>query len=190
MQIAHVDTATLVHAIKNYQRANGLTVTGKVSDAMVNMMDNSDWEKFKRIAITLDRYKLLPDSLPPVYVWVDLPAFNLQVINADTVVFESKVIVGAPKTRTPLLSSEISNFITLPQWTVPSSIIFKEMLPKIKESIDYLRKQNLIVVDDNDSVRDPSKINWRRLNKNNFPYQLKQRAGRQFARGYEIQFPQ
>jgi L,D-transpeptidase YcbB len=176
--IASVDTATLVHAIRDYQRANGLTPSGRISDAMVNMMDNnSDWEKFKRIAITMDRYKLLPDSMPPVYVWVDLPSFNLQVINADTVVFESKVIVGAPKTRTPLLTSEISNFITLPQWTVPNSIIFKEMLPQIKRNIAYLQKQNLIVVDDNDSVRDPAKINWARLSKNNFPYQLKQREG-------------
>jgi murein L,D-transpeptidase YcbB/YkuD len=175
--LAGVDTATLAHAIKNYQQANGLTVTGKVSDVLVNMMDNSDWEKFKRIAITLDRYKLLPDTLPPVYVWVNLPAFALQVVDSGAVVLESKVIVGAPKTRTPLLTSEISNFITLPQWTVPSSIIFKEMLPKIKENVDFLRKQNLMVVDDNDSVRDPYTIHWRRLNKDNFPYQLKQREG-------------
>lgn len=171
------DTSVLFNAIRNYQRANKLKVTGKISQDMVNMMDNSDWEKFKRIAINMDRYKLLPDSLPPTYVWVNLPAFSLQVINADTVVFESKVIVGAPKTRTPLLTSEISNFITYPQWTVPSSIIFKEMLPQIKENVDYLRKQNLMVVDDNDSVRDPLKINWKKLNKNNFPYQIKQRQG-------------
>jgi murein L,D-transpeptidase YcbB/YkuD len=87
------------------------------------------------------------------------------------------VIVGAPKTRTPLLTSEISNFVTYPQWNVPNSIIFHEMLPAIKRDVTYLQKQNLIVVDDNDSVRDPSKINWRRLNKNNFPYQIKQREG-------------
>jgi murein L,D-transpeptidase YcbB/YkuD len=144
---------------------------------MVSMMDNTDWEKFKRIAINMDRYKLLPDTMPHTYVWVNLPAFGLQVIDSDTVVLESKVIVGAPKTRTPLLTSEISNFITLPQWTVPSSIIFKEMLPKIKEDIGYLAKQNLMVVDDNDSVRNPMTINWKKLNKNYFPYQLKQRQG-------------
>lgn len=173
----HVDSTALSHVIKNYQHANGLTANGKVTSEMINMMDNSDWEKFKRIAITLDRYKLLPDTLPPIYVWVNLPSFTLQVVDSDSVVLESRVIVGAPATRTPLLSSEISNFITLPQWTVPNSIIFKEMLPKIKENIDFLTKQNLMVVDDNDSVRDPAKINWRRLNKNNFPYQLKQREG-------------
>ena len=171
------DTSVLFNAVRNYQRTNGLKVTGRISQDLINMMDNSDWEKFKRVAISLDRYKLLPDSLPPTYVWVNLPSFTLQVMHSDTVVFESKVIVGAPKTRTPLLTSEISNFITYPQWTVPSSIIFKEMLPRIKENVDYLRKQNLMIVDDNDSVRDPLTINWKRLNKNNFPYQIKQRQG-------------
>ncbi|HEY4060763.1 MAG TPA: L,D-transpeptidase family protein [Puia sp.] len=171
------DTATVANAIRNYQRANKLKVTGKPSADMVTMMDNSDWEKFKRIAINLDRYKLLPDTLPTTYVWVNLPSFRLEVVDSDTVVLESKVIVGAPKTRTPLLTSEISNFITYPQWTVPVSIIMKEMLPAIKKNVDYLRKQNLMVVDDNDSVRDPMKINWARLNKNNFPYQIKQRQG-------------
>jgi len=172
-----VDTATLHAAIRQYQQVNKLKVSGRVSQDMVTMMDNSDWEKFKRIAITLDRYKQLPDTLPRTYVWVNLPAFNLDVVDSDTVAMQSKVIVGAPKTRTPLLTSEISNFVTYPQWTVPNSIIFKEMLPAIKNNVDYLRKQNLMVVDDNDSVRDPLKINWRRLNKNNFPYQIKQRQG-------------
>jgi L,D-transpeptidase YcbB len=175
--VVHPDTAVLAGAIRNYQATNKLKVNGKVTQEMVTLMDNSDWEKFKRIAINLDRYKLLPDTLPKVFVWVDLPAFALQVVDSDTVVLESKVIVGAPKTRTPLLTSEISNFVTYPQWTVPVSIIMKEMLPAIKKNIDYLRKQNLMVVDDNDSVRDPSTINWRRLNKNNFPYQIKQRQG-------------
>jgi murein L,D-transpeptidase YcbB/YkuD len=177
--VGQPDTATLAAALRTYQTNNKLKVNGKVYGDMVNMMNSaSDWEKFKRIAINMDRYKLLPDTMPKTYVWVDLPAFMLQVVDSDTVVFDSKVIVGAPKTRTPLLTSEISNFVTYPQWTVPNSIIFKEMLPAIKENgIGYLAKENLMVVDDNDSVRDPSKINWHRLNKNNFPYQIKQRQG-------------
>jgi L,D-transpeptidase YcbB len=175
--VTTVDTATLRAAIRQYQTVNKLKVSGKVSQDMVTMMDNSDWEKFKRIAITLDRYKQLPDSLPQVYVWVNLPSYTLAVEDSGAIALESKVIVGAPKTRTPLLTSEISNFVTYPQWNVPNSIIFREMLPAIKRDVTYLQKQNLIVVDDNDSVRDPTRINWRRLNKNNFPYQIKQREG-------------
>jgi murein L,D-transpeptidase YcbB/YkuD len=172
-----MDTTEFINVIKKYQKEKNFKVTGVTSEPLIDKLDNTDWEKFKRIAITLDRYKLLPDTLPHTYVWVNLPSFFLQVMDNDTVALESKIIVGAPKTRTPLLTSDITNFITLPQWTVPSSIIFKEMLPKIQQNIDYLKKENLIVVDNNDDVVDPSKVKWKKLNKNHFPYQLKQQEG-------------
>jgi murein L,D-transpeptidase YcbB/YkuD len=65
----------------------------------------------------------------------------------------------------------------MPQWTVPYSIIFKEMLPKIIKNVNFLQEQNLMVVNDEDSVLDPHTINWKRLNRTHFPYQLKQRQG-------------
>jgi L,D-transpeptidase YcbB len=164
-------------AIIRFQKKYEFKVTGMTSNSLVDRLNNTDLEKFKRIAVTLDRYKQLPDSLPATYVWVNLPGYNLRVIDHDTVVFSSKIIVGGPLTRSPVLTSEISNFITMPQWTVPFSIIFKEMLPKIRKDSNFLAKENLMVVDDNDSVLDPHKINWWRLNKTHFPYQLKQREG-------------
>lgn len=172
-----MDTTAWRIAIRTYQQSKALKVTGKINETTVQSLNNTDWEKFKRIAINLDRYKLLPDTLPESYVWVNLPAYRLKLIDHDSVALESRVIVGAAKTRTPLLTSEISNFITYPQWTVPYSIIFKEMLPQIQKSIDYLKKQNLMVVDKNDSIIDPATINWNKLSKKRFPYLLKQRQG-------------
>jgi murein L,D-transpeptidase YcbB/YkuD len=119
----------------------------------------------------------MPDTMPPIYVWVNIPGYYLKVMEGDSMVMESRVIVGASKTRTPELYSEISNFITYPQWTVPYSIVFKEMLPAIQKDVAYLDKQNLIVVDKNDSVLDPEKIEWKKLSKKKFPYQIKQREG-------------
>jgi murein L,D-transpeptidase YcbB/YkuD len=164
-------------AIIKFQKKYEFKITGYISNSMIDRLNNTDQEKFKRIAVTLDRYKQLPDSFPSTYIWVNLPGYSLTVINHDTVVFTSKVIVGGPSTRSPVLTSDISNFITMPQWTVPYSIIFKEMLPKIIENVDFLAKQNLMVVNDEDSVLDPHTINWSKLNKTHFPYQLKQRQG-------------
>lgn len=172
-----IDTAVWRQALMNYQTAKGLKPTGKINENTANSLNNTDWEKFKRIAITLDRYKLLPDTLPLTYIWVNIPSYYLQVMNMDTLVMESRIIVGQPRTRTPLLTSNVSNFIIYPQWTVPYSIIFKEMLPKIQKNVDYLRKENLMVVDKNDSIIDPYTIDWSKLSKNHFPYLLKQRQG-------------
>ncbi len=171
------DTAELAYAIRKCQVDKGLKPDGRAGPVLVKVLNNTDPEKQKRIAINLDRYKQFPDSLPKRYAWVNLPAFQLQVWDTDTLNFESKIIVGQPQTRTPLLTSEISNFITFPQWTVPYSIIFKEMLPRIQKNVDFLAKQNLMVVDKNDSIIDPNTINWKKLNKINFPYLLKQRQG-------------
>jgi murein L,D-transpeptidase YcbB/YkuD len=172
-----VDTATFRQVLLAFQTKKGLKPTGRPNENTVAALNYTDWEKFKRIAITLDRYKMATDSFPETYIWVNLPGYYLRVYDADTIALESRVIVGQARTRTPLLTSAVSNFITYPQWTVPYSIIYKEMLPKIKKDVSYLDKQNLMVVDRNDSIIDPYTINWAVLGKGNFPYLLKQRQG-------------
>ncbi len=171
------DTTEMKTAILRAQEALGIKADGKAGPQLVKSLNNTGWEKFKRIAINLDRYKQLPEIFPERYVWVNLPSFKMQVYDSGLVTMESKVIVGQPKTRTPVLTSEITNFITYPQWTVPYSIIFKEMLPRIQKNVAYLAKENLMVVDKFDSVIDPYTINWSVLNKKYFPYLIRQREG-------------
>ncbi len=175
--IPPMDTVKFKSALRRFQKKYEYKITGHITNSIVDRLNNTDLEKFRHIAVTLDRYKQLPDSFPETYVWVNLPAYTLRLIDHDTVVFSSKVIVGGPMTRSPVLTSEISNFITMPQWTVPYSIIFKEMLPQIIKDVDYLEKENLMVVNDEDSVLDPHTINWKRLNRTHFPYQIKQKQG-------------
>jgi len=171
------DTAELAAAIRKAEADLKIKVDGKYGTQLVKALNNTDKEKFIRIAINMDRYKQLPDSMPNRYVFVNLPGFYMQVWDTDTLNMESKVIVGGPQTRSPVLTSKITNFVTLPQWTVPLSIIMKEMLPKIQKDTNYLAKENLMVVDKNDSVLYPSTINWKKLDKDHFPYLLKQRQG-------------
>ncbi|MDP9042121.1 MAG: L,D-transpeptidase family protein [Bacteroidota bacterium] len=175
--VAPMNPGQFRSAIIRFQKKYEFKITGHISNSLVDKLNNSDLEKFKRIAITLDRYKQLPDTLPVTYVWVNLPAYRLRVVDHDSVVFSSKVIVGGPSTRSPVLTSEITNFITMPQWNVPISIIFKEMIPKIRKDTNFLTKENLMVVNDEDSVLDPRKIRWSRFTRANFPYRIKQKEG-------------
>jgi len=171
------DTAVIAAALRKYQTRKKFKVTGRPNENTVNSLNTTDLERFRTIAINLDRYKHLPDTMPSTYVWVNIPSYMLTVLDSGAVDMESRVIVGTTKTSTPLLKSDITNFITYPQWTVPYSIIFKEMLPQIKKDIGYLAKQNLMVVDKNDSIIDPAQVQWSKLSKTNFPYLIKQRQG-------------
>jgi len=115
-EITMPDSAQLSNEIKKYQAKHKLTVDGKAGEGTVRTLNFTDNEKFRRIAVTLDRYKSLPE-LPETYIWVNLPGFYLKVFDHDTVVLESKVIIGKPSTPTPRLTSKITNMVTNRQTT-------------------------------------------------------------------------
>ena len=170
------DSAALATAIKKYQAQKGLKADGKYGKNIIAALNSNDVEKFKRIAITLDRYKQLPAKMPDTYIWVNLPGYYLHLINADTVVFESKVICGKPETRTPLLTSEISDIITYPTWTVPTSIIVKQYLPKLKNNPNYISRLGLKLMNNKGEVINPGSVNWSKYSRG-IPYRVVQASG-------------
>lgn len=176
------DSVQLSQAIKKFQVQRQLKADGKISKGLIKLMNTSDAEKYKRIAINLDRYKMLPDSMPIRYIWVNLPAYQLQVWDSDTVAMESKVICGKPETPTPVLSSHITDMVTYPTWTVPTSIIAKQYLPKLKNNPQYLSRLGLRLVSHKGEQIDAGSINWAKYNKG-IPYKVMQSSGDNNALG-------
>ena len=80
----------------------------------------------------MDRLRRNREEYPNRYLWVNLPSFYLQVFENGETKIESKVIIGKPYTRTPLITSKINQITTYPTWTIPSSIISKEILPTVE----------------------------------------------------------
>jgi murein L,D-transpeptidase YcbB/YkuD len=65
------DSVTISSAIKKYQKKKGLKVDGKVSGLLVEKLNDTDKERFIRIAITLDKYKML-QPLPQQYILLNI----------------------------------------------------------------------------------------------------------------------
>jgi L,D-transpeptidase YcbB len=176
------DTLQLQTAIKKYQKLKGVKADGKYSESLVKMMNTNDVEKFKRIAVTLDRYKQLPDSMPEKYVWVNLPGYYLELWDTDTLALTSKIICGKPTTSTPLLTSAITNMVTYPTWTVPTSIISKQYLPKLKNNPYYLQKMGIQIMNEKGDIIDPGTVKWAKYTKG-IPYKVMQGSGDDNALG-------
>jgi murein L,D-transpeptidase YcbB/YkuD len=183
------DSVQLAEAVKEYQREKNITVDGKAGEGTVRMLNTTDAEKFLRIAITMDRYKLLPEKMPEKYIWVNLPSFYMRLQDKDSVKLVSKIVCGKPHTRTPLLTSAISEIITYPQWTVPNSIIVKEILPAVKRNPGYLAKKGFSLVDKNGDEVDPFTVDWSKYSKG-IPYKVVQGSGDANALGVlKFNFP-
>lgn len=176
------DSAQLSEGVKKIQKQKGLKADGKISSALIKSLNTSDAERFKRIAITLDRYKILPPKLPRQYIWVNIPAYYLWVFDNDTVALESRVITGKPETRTPVLTSEITDMITYPTWTVPTSIIAKQYLPRLKSNPGYLARLGLRLVNGKGETVDAYSVNWSKYSKG-IPFKVMQGSGDNNALG-------
>ncbi|MDQ2718716.1 MAG: L,D-transpeptidase family protein [Bacteroidota bacterium] len=175
------DSVMMSKEIKKYQAKHHLLADGKIGPKFIKTMNANDNEKFKRIAINLDRYKQLP-ALPETYIWVNLPGFYLKVIDSDTVVLESKVIVGKPDTRTPTLISAITDMVTYPQWTMPESIIKKDILPELKKNPGYLAIKGFSLLDSKGNEVNPYTIKWSKYTKG-IPWKVVQGSGDDNALG-------
>ena len=175
------DSTAFVSAIKNFQLSKKLTADGKPGPATIRSMNNTDVERFKRIAVNLDRYKSLP-QFPESYVWVNIPSFGLEVWQNDTLILHSKVIVGKPTTPTPELISNINNMVTFPNWTIPESIIKKDILPQLKKDPGYLARKGYNLFKENGEMVDPFSVDWNKY-KTGIPWKVVQGSGDDNALG-------
>lgn len=184
----HVDSLELAAAIKKYQSSKGLKETGKISSGLISSLNNTDNYKFARIAVNLDRYKSL-QTLPQQYIWVNIPSYQLELWDSGFIRLTSKVVVGKPQTRTPQLTSAISDLITYPKWHIPQSIIKKEILPALKRDPGYLSRKGYSLVDGEGNEVDPYAVTWAKY-ENNIPYTVVQGSGDDNALGViKFNFP-
>jgi len=188
MHISDPDSIEVAKAIRKYQKKKSLKADGLISMSLIDRLNSTDKEKFIRIAITLDKYKML-QPLPPQYIWVNIPAYYLQVIDSDTVVLTSRVVVGKPETKTPLITSAITDLITYPKWHIPESIIKKDILPGLKRDPGYTIRKGFTLFDEEGNEVDPYKVTWAKY-KEGIPYSVVQGSGDENALGVmKFNFP-
>lgn len=182
------DSTTLQSAIKAFQKKKGIKPDGKVSPELIAILNETDYERLLRIAVTLDKYKSLA-TLPDQFLWVNIPAYELYLVDSGLVKLTSRVAVGKPQTRTPQLTSVITDMVTYPKWTIPESIIKKEILPGLQRDPGYTRRKGYSIVDKDGNEIDPYSVNWAKY-KTGIPYRVIQGSGDENALGVlKFNFP-
>jgi murein L,D-transpeptidase YcbB/YkuD len=169
-------------AVMRFQYKHRLEADGAVGKNTYAALNIPVKQKIDQIRVNLERARWVFYKLPPDYIAVDIAGFRAYHFDGITPTWSSKVQVGKPFRKTPVFKSKIKYIVFNPTWTVPPTILGKDILPKIKKNPNYLRKMKISVIDRNGRAVDPNSINWSKYSKK-VPYTLRQEPGPHNALG-------
>ena len=139
--------AKLAEAVKKFQRANELPVTGNLDSKTIKELNGPPRDKqIDTVISNMERWRWYPRDLGKAYAIVNLPDFTLRVVHNDAQVWSTRIVIGKPDMPTPLLS-ETMKYITInPTWNVPPSIVYNEYMPVLQRDPMALERMGLKLV--------------------------------------------
>ena len=170
----------LEQAISKYQDNHGLKVDGIVGRDTIASLNISVEERVRQMELNMERLRWLPKDLGKRYVLINIPNYQLEVVENGKPVMIMRAVVGKPSDPSPVLSSEITYLVLNPSWYVPSSIATSEILKELRTDPTYLAKNDIKVYKVADGTRqeiNPDTVNWNQVSEKNFNYRFRQRPG-------------
>ena len=143
---------SLVAALKSFQQRNGLAPTGKINDSLITALNVPARERIAQILMNMNRMMWVKPSADSSRIVVNIPGFMLYAFEGNQRVLEMPVIVGKEGAATVMFQDAINEIVFNPSWNVPRSIVENEIMPAMKKDKGYLKKKNMEIVNQNDSI--------------------------------------
>ncbi|OGT53871.1 MAG: hypothetical protein A3E84_00685 [Gammaproteobacteria bacterium RIFCSPHIGHO2_12_FULL_42_13] len=173
--------ATLAQGITRFQMINDLPATGRLDQDTLTALNISPVARYNTLLHSMHQWMEYPQDSGSRYILVNIPAYQLQLVEHGYVMWKSPVIVGRPTRPTPMLSSNIVTVVFNPTWTVPKTILSRDVIPGMQKNPNYLHEHYDMRVYANcekDAAEiDASTIDWQNMRLANFPYCVRAPAG-------------
>ena len=144
---------------------------------------------FYKLALNAQRLRIIPSFNNGIFV--NIPSYQLFYFRDGNLALQSKVIVGRDDRRTPVMYSKLSNVVVNPPWNVPTTILTKDIVPKLARNPALADSLNYEIFDGAGNKVDPRSVNWSQyINAKSVPYRIRQKAGDDSALGrYKFNMP-
>lgn len=133
----------LQQAVKHFQKRNGLAVDGEVGPGTLRVLNKSVDERITTLLLNLDRIKWLNDRHSKRHIIINIPDFMLYFEENGKLRQSIRAIVGKPNHPTPIFSNTVKTIVLNPYWNIPTSIIQKEMIPKLLKNPNAMAKKGI-----------------------------------------------
>ncbi|MFO1148946.1 MAG: L,D-transpeptidase family protein [Alsobacter sp.] len=147
--------------VKRFQERHGLIPTGIVNAATVTAMNVPADVRLRQLQTNVVRLRSYSGNLGQRFVVANIPAALVETVENGQVMTRHQAGVGKIDRQSPVMTTRAVDINFNPFWTVPASIIKKDLIPKMQADPNYLTENKIRVINSAGQEVSPSSINWR-----------------------------
>ncbi|MGB4865410.1 MAG: L,D-transpeptidase family protein [Hyphomicrobium sp.] len=169
--------------VKRFQIRHGLKPSGTIVQSMYPVLNITAEQRLSQLKLNFERLRALGScGNEERYVFVNVPAFQLEAVEQREVEQRHRIIVGRNERQTPDVHTVIKALNFFPYWRVPDSIAMLDLVPLAQKTPEYLVNEGIRVFNGyNGPELDRSTIDWTSPQVTN--YKFKQDPGDKNALG-------
>jgi L,D-transpeptidase YcbB len=156
--------------VRRFQERHGLLPTGIVAQQTVAALNVSVEQRMRQLELNLVRLKSFTGNLGQRYVAANIPAARVETVENGVVFTHHQAGVGKIDRQSPVMNTRAIDINFNPFWTVPASIIRKDLIPKMQADPNYLNDNHIRVYSKAGQEVPSSSINWRSLEATNYMF--------------------
>ncbi len=163
-------------ALKKFQIDHALKPDGLIGENTAKALSMSPYDYYLKLVANLEMWRW-KEPLEPTSIFVNIPAYRLQLYEDTKVVLESRVVVGKKTTTTPEIRDSLRYIVAYPYWNVPRKISVEEIIVKAQNDSTYFSRNNYELLTYTKDPVDVDTIDWKGLNEDTFRYLIRQQGG-------------
>ncbi|MCJ2058265.1 L,D-transpeptidase family protein [Methylobacterium sp. J-048] len=163
--------------VKRFQARHGLSQTGAMSLATQQAMNVPADVRLHQLETNVVRLRSYSGDLGRRFVIMNIPAALVETVENGQVVTLHAAGVGKIDRQSPIMNTKATQINFNPTWTVPASIVKKDLIPKMQKDPNYLTDNKIHILSGNGEVS-PRSINWNSDEGTRFTY--RQESGADF----------
>jgi murein L,D-transpeptidase YcbB/YkuD len=147
-------------AVRRFQARHGITVDGVVRKETFDRLNIPCDVRLSQLKTNVGRLHDATAHLPNRFVMVNIPAAQVEAVENGVAVSRHTAVVGKPDRASPELSAKIIEINFNPYWTVPVSIVRRDLIPVMQKDPSSLKDEHIRIFDMHGNELNPSQIDW------------------------------
>jgi L,D-transpeptidase YcbB len=169
--------AALEEAVSRFQARHGLDADGVIGRQTLAALNVPVEARINQLRVNLERVRWIFRDLEERFLLVNIARFRVMLIENEQVTWSTRAVVGRPYRQTPAFKARMTYLELNPTWTVPPTILARDLLPEIRQDPATLQRKNMRVLDHQGRAVDPATIDWATIPARGFPYMIRQEPG-------------